>query len=101
MYYSATEILRIDENDADDSCYLSTHHSVILTFFYVYCSYLYQFSFAQYVTIGDKMRKGKQEFVELNGAPAEALIIRRNPRFTDNALLPAVHTAMLGDKILK
>ena len=58
-------------------------------------------SFAQYVVIGDKMRKGQQEFVERNGAEGNATIIRRDPLYTDNSLLPVVHTAILGDRIVE
>ena len=58
-------------------------------------------SFAQYVVIGDKMRKGQQEFVERNGAEGNATIIRRDPLYTDNSLLPEVHTTILGDRIIE
>lgn len=58
-------------------------------------------SFAQYVVIGDKMRKGQQEFVERNGAEGNATVIRRDPRYTDNKALPEVHSGILGDRILK
>ena len=58
-------------------------------------------SFAQYVVIGDKMRRGQQEFVERNGAEGNASVIRRDPRYTDNSALPEIHAAMFGDKLLE
>lgn len=61
----------------------------------------FKFSFAQYVVIGDKMRKGQQEFVERNGAEGNASVIRRDPLYTDNKALPDFHTAILGDRILE
>lgn len=59
------------------------------------------FSFAQYVVIGDKMRKGQQEFVERNGAEGNATVIRRDPLYADNNALPEVHTTIVGDRILE
>jgi hypothetical protein len=53
------------------------------------------------VVIGDKMRRGQQEFVERNGAEGEASVIRRDPRYTDNKLLPVVHTTLFGDKMIE
>lgn len=53
------------------------------------------------MVIGDKMRKGQQEFVERNGAEGNATVIRRDPRYTDNKALPEVHSGILGDRILK
>jgi hypothetical protein len=47
------------------------------------------------------MRKGQQEFVERNGAEGNATVIRRNPLYTDNKALPEVHSAILGERILK
>lgn len=57
-------------------------------------------SFAQYATISEKCRNGLQEFVEKEGADGISSIVRRNPQYRDNRLLPLAHSNIVGDKIL-
>ena len=57
-------------------------------------------SYCQYAVIADKMRNGKQEFVEKVNATGDTQIVRRDPIYSDNKLLPAVHSKIVGDKVL-
>lgn len=47
------------------------------------------------------MRKGQEEFVERNGAEGNASVIRRDPMYMDNKLLPEAHSTILGNRILE
>ena len=57
-------------------------------------------SFVQYVTLGWTMRHGLQDFVEKVGAEGESVVVARPPAYTDNAMLPAAHSRIVGDKIV-
>lgn len=57
-------------------------------------------SYAQYAVIADKIRNGKQDFVEKVNATGDTQIVRRNPIYSDNKLLPIIHSTTVGDKIL-
>jgi hypothetical protein len=51
--------------------------------------------------IADKIRKGKQQFVEKFGVEGETQVIRREPRYENNDILPLVHSQMVGDKLIE
>ena len=57
-------------------------------------------SFCQYAVIADKMRRGKQSFVQLIDANGTAQSIQRDPLLSNNDLLPAAHSALVGDALL-
>jgi len=57
-------------------------------------------SYCQYAVIADKMRRGQQSFVQLIDANGTAQSIRRDPLLTNNDLLPAAHSKLVGDAIL-
>jgi hypothetical protein len=58
-------------------------------------------SFAQYVVLSDKMKSGKVDFIEKVGAEGETVSVHRDPQWTDNSILPTVHSSLVGDKILQ
>jgi hypothetical protein len=58
-------------------------------------------SYAQYAVISDKMKNGKLEFVEKVNATGDTQIVRRNPLYSDNNILPNIHSKIVGDKILE
>lgn len=57
-------------------------------------------SYAQFAVIADKMRNGKLEFVEKVNATGDTQIVRRNPMYVDNQLLPEFHSSLVGGIIL-
>ena len=57
-------------------------------------------SYAQYLTLDKEMKNGKQVFEELVNANGESQIVRRNPLYSDNSLLPSEHSKRVGNKIL-
>jgi len=57
-------------------------------------------SFCQYACIADKMRRGKQAFVQLVDANGTAESVQRDPLLANNDLLPAAHSALVGDAVL-
>ena len=57
-------------------------------------------SFAQYAVISDKMRRGKQSYVQLIDANGTAESVQRAPLLENNDLLPAAHARLVGDAIL-
>ena len=57
-------------------------------------------SYCQYAVIADKMRRGKESFVQLIDANGTAQSMQRDPRLLNNALLPAEHSRLVGDSVL-
>ena len=57
-------------------------------------------SYAQYLTLDKEMKKGRQVFEELINANGESQIVKRNPLYSDNNLLPLEHSKRVGDRIL-
>jgi len=57
-------------------------------------------SFCQYAVIADKIRRGKQSFIQLVDADGTAVNVRRDPRLSNNDVLPAAHSALVGDAVL-
>lgn len=57
-------------------------------------------SYAQYLTLDQEMKNGKQIFEELVNANGESQIVRRNPLYSDNTLLPIEHSKRVGNRIL-
>ena len=57
-------------------------------------------SFCQYAVIADKMRRGKQAFVQLVDANGTAESVQRDPLLINNDLLPGAHSALVGDAVL-
>lgn len=57
-------------------------------------------SFAQYASVAEAMRNGRDIFDEKVGAEGEKRTVQRDPEFKDNALLPAEHARRVGDRIL-
>lgn len=57
-------------------------------------------SFAQYASVAEAMRNGRDIFEERVGAEGEKRTVQRNPDFGDNSRLPAEHAKRVGDRIL-
>lgn len=57
-------------------------------------------SYCQYAVISDKMRRGKQSFVQLIDANGTAQSVQRAPLLANNDLLPQAHSQLVGDSIL-
>lgn len=57
-------------------------------------------SFAQYASVAEAMRNGRDIFEEKVGAEGEKRTVQRNPDYADNSLLPAEHSRRVGDKML-
>jgi len=57
-------------------------------------------SFAQYAVIADKMRRGKQSYVQLIDANGTAQSVQRDKSLENNALLPQAHSKAVGDALL-
>ena len=47
------------------------------------------------------MKKGSMEFVERFGADGDTMVVRRNVAYDDNAMLPSIHSARVGEKIVR
>jgi len=58
-------------------------------------------SYAQYAVISDKIKNCKLEFVEKVNATGDTQIVRRDPIFSDNKMLPFVHSNLVGEKVLE
>jgi hypothetical protein len=57
-------------------------------------------SFAQYAVIADKMREGRQEFIEKQNAAGDNAVVKRAPEFANNNILPQVHARLVGATLL-
>ncbi|CAM9650230.1 unnamed protein product [Ectocarpus sp. 6 AP-2014] len=57
-------------------------------------------SFAQYASVAEAMRNGRDFFEEKVGAEGEKRTVQRSADFKDNALLPEEHARRVGDRIL-
>ncbi|CAM9397113.1 unnamed protein product [Scytosiphon promiscuus] len=57
-------------------------------------------SFAQYASVADAIRNGRDFFEEKVGADGEKRTVQRDADFKDNARLPEEHARRVGDKIL-
>lgn len=57
-------------------------------------------SFAQYASVADAIRNGRDFFEEKVGADGEKRTVQRDADFKDNARLPDEHARRVGDKIL-
>ena len=57
-------------------------------------------SFVQYATIATTMRDARMVFDELIDANGTSIVVTRDPALADDALLPARHSARVGDAVL-
>ena len=57
-------------------------------------------SFAQYAVIADKMRRGKQSYIQLIDANGTAQSVQRDKSLENNDLLPQAHSKAVGDALL-
>lgn len=57
-------------------------------------------SFAQYASVAEAMRNGRDFFEEKVGAEGEKRTVQRSADFKDNARLPEEHARRVGDRIL-
>lgn len=57
-------------------------------------------SFCQYAVISDRIRFGQVEFMERVGAEGEVQRVIRNVTMRNNDMLPAIHSEIVGDKLL-
>ena len=57
-------------------------------------------SFAQYASVAEAMRNGRDFFEEKVGAEGTKRIVERDADFKDNTRLPDEHARRVGDRIL-
>ncbi|CAM9280967.1 unnamed protein product [Pylaiella littoralis] len=57
-------------------------------------------SFAQYASIAEAMRNGRDFFEERVGAEGDKRTVQRDANFKDNARLPQEHARRVGDRLL-
>jgi hypothetical protein len=83
-----------------------TSHSLFHTPAGTFCTAYYTVhdtycSFAQYIVLDWSMKRGQMDFVEKVGAEGETIVVKRDPRYSNNKLLPEIHSRMVGDRILE
>lgn len=58
-------------------------------------------SFAQYATISNTFQHAMTDFIEKEGAEGTSRVIRRNDSIPNNAVLPDLHSKLVGQKLFK
>jgi len=77
-----------------------SHHNVVVQGNLADPIYFDFISFCQYAVISNKMKTGQIQFVEKVGAEGESQIVRRNPTFELNSMLPNFFSLMVGERLL-